>query len=173
MKTLQEAWDWYEAIRQNAKMVHRMADKHWDHLPDDPLYYDDRDIVLQRTQIERDQLDYLAILVLFSVFEAIVRQRIADEIALERQILKHPVLIASAIDAAEGIEVGSFARVLEPYKSPETVNLIEQVNQVRRYRNWVAHGKRDSGKKPETVSPEAARQRLQEFLGVICSTNVE
>jgi hypothetical protein len=34
---------------------------------------------------------------------------------------------------------GSFFAVLQSYKGPDD-NLIEQVNQVRRYRNWVAHG---------------------------------
>lgn len=87
---------------------------------------------------------------------------------MERLILKHPVLIASAEDAIDGVEVGSFARVLESYKSSQNVNLIEQVNQVRRYRNWVAHGKRVTHKKPpDKVVPLAAYRRLSEFLAAI------
>jgi uncharacterized protein YutE (UPF0331/DUF86 family) len=59
------------------------------------------------------------------------------------------------------IEHGSFYRVLEAYKILDP-NLIEEVNQVRRYRNWVAHGRR--GVPPDNVGPEAAYDRLGRFL---------
>jgi hypothetical protein len=59
------------------------------------------------------------------------------------------------------IEHGSFFKVLEPYKKIDA-DLIEQVNQVRRYRNWVAHGRR--GPQPDAVDPRAAWDRLQRCL---------
>jgi len=36
------------------------------------------------------------------------------------------------------------------------------VNQVRRYRNWAAHGRR--GDEPESIDPPAAYFRLSTFL---------
>jgi len=39
------------------------------------------------------------------------------------------------------------------------------MNQVRRYRNWVAHGRRTA--KPAAVDPETAFRRLKEFLDVL------
>jgi len=39
---------------------------------------------------------------------------------------------------------------------------MEEVNQVRRYRNWVAHGRRDGP--PAAVDPRTAYDRLQRFL---------
>jgi len=39
------------------------------------------------------------------------------------------------------------------------------MNQVRRYRNWVAHGRRTA--KPDAVDPETAFRRLKEFLDVL------
>ena len=41
-------------------------------------------------------------------------------------------------------------------------NLIEEVNQVRRYRNWVAHGRRTP--QPAAVTPATAYDRLKRFL---------
>ncbi len=42
------------------------------------------------------------------------------------------------------------------------VDLTAQVNQVRRFRNWVAHGRRDQ---PENhVNPENAIDRLRSYL---------
>jgi hypothetical protein len=59
------------------------------------------------------------------------------------------------------IEQGSFFNVLEPYKDLDA-NLVEQVNQVRRYRNWVAHGRRTE--QPAAVDPKTAYDRLKQFL---------
>jgi hypothetical protein len=73
-----------------------------------------------------------------------------------------------ARDALEAIEVGSFFRVLEPYKSEGHADLIEEVNQVRRYRNWVAHGRR--GEQPPSVAPRMAYERLSRFLAVVIPT---
>lgn len=114
MRTLDDAWAWYVATKKQSKLVRKLADKHWDQLPNDPLLDPNRESVIRDAVMVHEPLDDLAVLVLFSVFEAIVRKRLADEIAIERQILKHPVLVASATDAADAIEFGSFARVLDP-----------------------------------------------------------
>jgi hypothetical protein len=42
------------------------------------------------------------------------------------------------------------------------VSLVESVNQVRRYRNWVAHGRRIA--KPDAVDTETAFRHLKDFL---------
>ncbi len=167
MKTLAEAWAWYEATKQHAKLVRRLVGHHWEVLPDDPVFEAGRVRLLEGATVVQNTLDDLAVVVFFSVFEAIVRQHVLDEIGPEQQLLTHPVLIAAAGDASERVEVGSFARVLEPYKSPGLADLIEQVNQVRRYRNWVAHGKRASGTMPARVVPDAAYERLTAFLAAI------
>ncbi len=50
-------------------------------------------------------------------------------------------------DAVGQIEHGSFHWVLEVFK-PYGAGLVEEVNQVRKYRNWVAHGRRPKGRMP-------------------------
>jgi hypothetical protein len=66
----------------------------------------------------------------------------------------------------ERIAEGSFFHVLAAYKSGVDPGLIEQVNQVRRYRNWVAHGRR-AGEIPDNVTPRAAYDRLRAFLSAL------
>jgi hypothetical protein len=67
-------------------------------------------------------------------------------------------------DAAQQIEHGSFYRVLQVFKGRDA-SLVEEVNQVRKYRNLVAHGRRTA--KPDAVDPETTFGRLKEFLDVL------
>jgi hypothetical protein len=148
-----------------------MADKHWSALPwDGQLGRDDEFRALEAPDVVRtadlalEHFDDIAILVLFSVFEAEVRSRVLVEVRAEALGLRQPGLVYAAQEAARAIEEGSFWKVLEPYKNPTLVGLVEEVNQVRRYRNWVAHGRRAT--RPADVTPKAAFERLSQFLAV-------
>ena len=59
------------------------------------------------------------------------------------------------------LEHGSIFRVLEPFKG-KAADLTEEVNKVRRYRNWVAHGRRTP--QSDAVDPLTAYKRLKRFL---------
>jgi hypothetical protein len=82
----------------------------------------------------------------------------------EEASLQHRALKWAAKETRRQLEEGSFFRVLEPYKDGHA-NLVEEVHQVRRYRNWVAHGKK--GKQPDSIEPAAAYKRLGQFLEVL------
>jgi hypothetical protein len=76
----------------------------------------------------------------------------------------------AAADALRGVEEGSFYRqVLSPLKEQNRVSgdLVTQVDQVRAYRNWVAHGRRDRDAGMNNVTPRMAYDRLREFLAVL------
>lgn len=172
MMKLADAWRWYEGIRQQAKLTRRFAEKHWADLPWDGAL--GRDAYIRDLNPEQltdvaafvtEHVDDLAVLVLFSVFEATVREAVLAEVRPEVERLRHVSLQHAAREACEAIESGSFFRVLDPFKAAGHAHLIEQVNQVRRYRNWVAHGRR--GEPPMTVEPEAAYDRLSRFLAII------
>jgi hypothetical protein len=146
----------------------RLGGKYWDDLPwDGDLGRDNRLGNLESTQVEEmsravlDDLDDLCVLLLFSVFESHVRERSLADVAKELPPLRHPALLQAVDELNDTIGHGSFYRVLEAYKSLDA-DLIEEVNQVRRYRNWVAHGRR--GDQPDNVSPRDAYQRLKRFL---------
>ena len=78
--------------------------------------------------------------------------------------MRHELIIQIVTDGTDQIEHGSFYRLLQVLKGLDA-NLIEEVNRVRRYRNWVAHGRRTA--KPDAVDPETAFRRLMDFLGVL------
>jgi hypothetical protein len=112
------------------------------------------------------EIDDIAIFVLFSFFEAMVRDHVLEDVREEVAALKHPALLRTASRMKENIEEGSFyLNVLALFKGVDH-DLVEMVSQVRAYRNWVAHGRRD-GKKPLNTTPGIAFERLNAFLVMI------
>lgn len=173
MRDLDEAWEWYKKTHEQLKLWRRILDKYWDQLPwhgsleqDDRFRNLDKVRLIESSNLALREFDDLAILVLFSVFESLVRSRVSEEMEQEmvEKKITHVVLVKASNDAIERIENGSFYHVLEPYKSLDQ-DLVEQVNQVRKYRNWVAHGKR--GDAPDSVDPRAACDRLIRLWQVI------
>lgn len=178
MTTLEEAWEWYRAVAEGTKRLAHLA-KFWDDLPsgegNEWATRVKRDNVLRfvsaaqmNTEALRvgQELDDLAVLVLFSVFEAIVRDIVWNQVKPEVHALKHPTLVKAGKDAEDAITQGSFGKILEAFK-PLDSDLVEQVNQVRKYRNWVAHGRRSEMKPNALVQPEAAYDRLSRFLALV------
>lgn len=170
MKTLDDAWRWYQDAEKSLKLVYRLGEKHWLKLPRDDassLLRDDAFRMLEPHDITvpakyaLGHLDDLAIVVMFSVFEATVRENILAQIKPEAATLQHESLKKAAKELAEEIRMGSFFHVLAPFRAQEP-GLTEEVDQVREYRNWVAHGKRKAV--PNVVTPEVAYGRLARFL---------
>jgi hypothetical protein len=148
--------------------MERLGDRHWDDLPWDGEIGRDNRLneltpaeILSGSQTVLSDLDDLCVLLLFSVFEATIRERVLAEVNAELPPLRHVAIKRALDDMKEAIEHGSFFKVLEPYKDFDA-NLIEEINQVRRYRNWVAHGRRTD--QPAAVNPTIAYERLKRFL---------
>jgi hypothetical protein len=171
MTSLEKAWKWYQGVRASLHRLGRLADKHWTALSGSSVGRDDRFKELDGKSVFDDakaglrDLDDFAVFVLFSAFEAEVRDRVTSDTRTERESVTHPSLHFWMKQAEEAFEKGSFSRVLISFKSEGLADLIESVNQVRGYRNWVAHGRRK--KKPDMVTPEMAHERLQAFLAAV------
>ena len=168
MMTLDDAWNWYHTTRKQLDLLGRIGRRHWDDLPwegaigkDERLRsIESRDIIAD-TDLSLEHLDDFAVLILFSAFESIIRERARSDVRNARDRLLHP-LVTRILDAAvQDLEQGSIFRVLDVYKDQD-VEIVEEVNQVRRYRNWVAHGRR--GESPSSVDPPTAYGRLKRFL---------
>ena len=167
MKTLEDAWRWYQDAEKILKLAHRLGEKHWLNLPrggaDSTLNRDNSFRMLEPQDITAPaknalkNLDDLAIVVMFSVFEATVRENIIEQIRPESTRLQHQSLKEAAAEITEKIRIGSFYHVLAPFRAKEP-GLTEEVDQVREYRNWVAHGKRKAAR--NAVTPAAAYDRL-------------
>jgi hypothetical protein len=173
MTPLDAAWVWYESTRLQVGLFQRLIRRHWDVLPwDQGLARDaafaglDRDRVLSAAPESLAYLNDLAVVVLFSAFEDVVRTAALDVIDRHAAAASHPVVSSVMAEGRERIEAGSFFHVLAAYKPGIDPGLIEQVNQVRRYRNWVSHGRR-AGEIPDNVTPRAAYDRLRAFLAVL------
>ena len=169
MNTLAEAWRWYKETNRQLRLLERLGRRYWGDLPmDGPMGGDDAfrnqtaAAVQQAAHFSLAHLKDLAIVVLFSVFEAAVRRRTIVDLERQEPAISHPALRGIIKEAKERIELGSFFQVLEYYKPVMEPGLVEEVNQVRRYRNWVAHGKR--GELVAGVVPRVAYERLSRFL---------
>ena len=73
--------------------------------------------LMNRANAILDDLDDLAVLVLFSVFEVTVRDRAKADVDRETASIQHPAVLRAVKDLKEAIENGSFGRVTESYKS--------------------------------------------------------
>jgi hypothetical protein len=168
ISSLEDAWRWYTSVNELTLAMSAVGKKHWDTLPwDGPLGRDERlrqieaPEILDQVKVVQSDLDNLCVLLLFSVFEATVRERALADVAAELPTLRHPALQHAVRTLNEALEHGSFSKVTEAYKALDP-DLIEQVNQVRKYRNWVAHGRR--GDPQNAVDPKTAYARLKRFL---------
>jgi|ERR1051325_2888336 hypothetical protein len=176
MKTLADAWAWYVATKTALTRMRRLGEKHWNDpsLADASIWRDDSfrmleavDLVEQTTR-SLQPIDDLAVVVLFSVFESLVRDHLKELIEPEAAGIANPILKEAAEDALQGIAEGSFyRRVLEPLKKQgrASAELVTQIDQIRDYRNWVAHGRREEP--TNNVTPIMAYGRLTEFLDTL------
>jgi len=171
MNTLEEEWSWYDSTRVSLKLIHRLGSRYWTELPwSGALGRDERfkslegSVVVEKSDNALQYLDDLAVLVIFSVFESIIRERILTQLSDERLEIHKPQIRAIVKRARESVEKGGFSQILDVYKFTN-VSLIEEVSQVKRYRDWVAHGRRTS--QPAFVDPIAAFDRLNRFLEVL------
>jgi len=169
--SLADAWQWYVSAKELTLAMQALGKRHWASLPwdgelgkDNRLRHIEAAEILDWAGVILDDLDDQCVLLLFSVFEATVREQALNDISAELPPLHHPALRHAVRELNEALEHGSFYKVTEAYKSLDP-NLVEQVNQVRQYRNWVAHGRR--GEPQNKVDPRAAYDRLQRFLELL------
>ncbi len=146
--SLDDAWRWYETARRLARTMQRLGDKHWNTLPwegdlgrDDHLNNLTSASILDDAQRLLDDLDDLCVLLLFSVFEATLRERTLLEVEAELPSLRHVAIKHAIAEMRDGIEQGNFFRVLEPYKDLDA-SLVEEVNAA------IATGSRTAGAPP-------------------------
>lgn len=163
---------WYEATVGSLRRIRRLGDKYWDELPWDGRLGRDHVLgQLEGQEIVADadaaltRLNDLALIELFSIFAGAVRTLVAEQVRAARAGLTHPMLIAAGKDAVDAAERRSFAEILNFYSRGGHADLAEQVRQVRRYRNWLSHGRR--GKQLSAIEPKTAYQRLRAFLELI------
>lgn len=171
---LEEAYRWYHSARKTFQRTSRLARKYWDDLPHDlKLFQDAQFVELQAVTFEDDaitassQLDDLGVLFLFASFEHEFREHVALQTISDADSLRHPVALKAINDVVRQVESDSLDRILSGYAASviNDDNLILRVQQIRHFRNWVAHGKH--GDRPSHVDPITTYQILKEFLDIV------
>jgi len=175
IRSLRDAQEWHRSARTLARLIQRLVAQHLndesrDKTLGETIFRDkefgaaDAGISLPKmVETVLDELDDLVILLYFSVFEADVRERALQE--LQNQSLpKHPILTKVFQSAKDEIESGSFKRLTDAY-GQDVPELRTQVDQVREYRNWVAHGR--NGAPKNNVKPGDALLRLKQFMTLL------
>src|SRR5579872_6118633 len=131
MNTLIDAWNWYVSTRQSLQQLQRIGRRYWDEIPWETatIGRDENFRLLEEQEIERATtaslvpIDDLAVVVLFSVFEALVRKQMEARLTPEAAKLIDPILQHAAEDAIQGVKEGSFyRRVLEPLKKQNRIS---------------------------------------------------
>jgi hypothetical protein len=173
IRSLEDAWEWYLAVRTLAYDMRHLAGKcdrpEWEAVlgRDNRLRHRSAAELRDMSQTVLDDLDDLAVLVLFSVFEATVRARAGADVDREMALITHVALKQAVRELKEAIASGSFAKVTAAFQKMDN-DLTAQVNQVRKFRNWVAHGRRDA---PENnVTPAGAFERLGRYLDLLTAS---
>ena len=166
--SLDDARRWYEGVKALAQDMARLGRRYWDIDPlagllaqDNRFRSVDSSEVDDRARTVLRDLDDLGVLLMFSVFEAIVRERALIDVDASLPAMLHPAVGRAVDDLRKEIRGGSFGRVTDAFRAIGP-GLVEEVDQVRRYRNWVAHGR--SGEQPSFVDPPRAYDRLSRFL---------
>jgi len=174
IESLNDAWEWYKSVKKLGLYMGRLGTRYWttdaltnmlkkdNHLRSVEVPYLEEMV----RRIERDT-DDLGVLLMFSVFEAIVRDRARDDITESLRLPLHPLVQDVVGEMSEDLRRGSFGKIMKGFKIVNP-GLIEEVNQVRRYPNWVAHGRRSL--QPPLVRPKIAFERLSRFLDQLIGT---
>src|SRR5260370_39211215 len=112
--------------------MRQMGKKYWTTLPwdgdlgrDNRLRYLEAPQIVERSNLVLGDLDDLCILLLFSVFESLVRERVMADVARELPALHHAALKDAVEAMNEALEHGSFFKVLNPFKPELGADLVE------------------------------------------------
>ena len=166
MNSVDEVWEWYNAARATTQRLARVASKYWDQIEgDNRLRNLDRAKIVADAKLTESPLNDLAIVMMFSVFEAAVRRLLAAQLERELPSITHPMVLGAVRERLETLKTRSFADVLKSFSKGGHANLAEEVRQVRIYRNWISHGR--AGKPVNNVDPQTARNRLNRFLELL------
>src|SRR5262249_15403109 len=137
MMTLEDARRWYETTRRQLKLFGRLGEKYWNDLPwggalrkDDKFKTLEADSIVEDAGFCLDHLNDLAIPVLFSAFESVVRDRvlsvIEEEIKDEQKRQDRPLVIQLLDEARQESKRGRILRVLGYFKKQDA-GLVEKV----------------------------------------------
>lgn len=165
MNKLQEIIKWYKVTIESQRLTLKILSSSPEIVPLDSSLAayklsEAKEILLKA----ENELSDLTVLSLVSVFEQSVLDYLKD-VGKETVEKEEEMLCKSVLKyALKNSDRWHFRDVLDIFKSIISVELVGNVKQVYDYRNWVAHGKKETTS-ITNIDPEVAYDRLSEFLG--------
>lgn len=165
MNKLQEIMQWYKLTIESQRITLKILNSSPELVPLDSSLAEyklseAKEILLKA----ENELNDLTVLSLVAVFEQLVIDYLKDlgrkTIKKEEEILSKSVLKY----ALKNSDRWHFKDILDIFKSIVSNELVGSVKQVYDYRNWVAHGKKETTSVTK-IDPDLAYDRLSEFLG--------
>ncbi|RMD04330.1 hypothetical protein D9O40_02465 [Clostridium autoethanogenum] len=165
MNKLQEIMEWYKLTIESQRVTLKILNFAPEVVPLDSSLAEYTLSQAKRILLKAEnELNDLTVLSLVSVFEQSLLDHLKDlskeaiekeEKTLSKSVLKY---------ALKNSDRWHFRDVLDIFKSVLNTELVGSVKQVYDYRNWVAHGKKETTSITK-IDPELAYNRLNEFLG--------
>lgn len=165
MNKLQEIMQWYKLTIESQRITLKILNSSPELVPLDSSLAEyklseAKEILLKA----ENELNDLTVLSLVAVFEQLVIDYLKDlgmeTIKKEEEILSKSVLKY----ALKNSDRWHFKDILDIFKSIISNELVGNVKQVYDYRNWVAHGKKETTSVTK-IDPDVAYDRLSEFIG--------
>jgi hypothetical protein len=169
---LEDVWRWYRLCRDAFRAAGTAVERGLHFVPDgSELSLETASSAVSRLKHAQDELDDLVILALFAVFEREAIAAIEDVRDSATTFLQDRVERELVSEALSDVEEWRLVELLDVFKGvvePATVGLVKQV---KRTRDWVAHGKK--GARPLNLNPGDAHARLRRFLEELNSARAE
>lgn len=165
MNKLQEIMQWYKLTIESQRITLKILNSSPELVPLDSSLAEYRLSEAKEILLKAEnELNDLTVLSLVAVFEQLVIDYLKDlgmeTIKKEEEILSKSVLKY----ALKNSDRWHFKDILDIFKSIISNELVGNVKQVYDYRNWVAHGKKETTSVTK-IDPDVAYDRLSEFIG--------
>ncbi|RQN12293.1 hypothetical protein EHW71_03490 [Clostridium butyricum] len=166
MNKLEEIMEWYKLTIESQRVTLKILNSSPELVPLDSSLAEYKLSEAKKILLKAEnELNDLTVLSLVAVFEQLVLDYLKDlgkeTIKKEEEILSKSVLKY----ALKNSDRWHFKDILDIFKSILSNELVGSVKQVYDYRNWVAHGKKETTSITK-IDPEVAYDRLNEFIPV-------
>lgn len=163
MNELDRIINWYEIAMESQHVVLEILNSAPHNIPANTVIGSKEPREIKNNLIvAENELNDLTILSLIASFEQLVLDFTVKIVNENIENTKNPLFYKMSKYAFKNADRWHFVDILDLFKSVINPQIIGDVKQVYKYRNWVAHGKKD--RKPLTLEPYIAHERLSQFL---------
>lgn len=165
---LDRVWSWYESVCDSISAAAYLVENAPGRIPPSLKFADlAPEAALDTLGQTQKEIEDHAVLALFAVFERSILDHLVSTArnvegrlasALERRMVS---------EGLKDLDRWRLGDVLDVYKVRIDSRLVGDVKQVKRYRDWVAHGRRSPV--PTQMNPKTAYDRLSEFVRALAT----